>query len=44
MEDNKIIILKNGIDVLGNKIEILINDEIIEKISENIDEIRFKNK
>ena len=43
MEDNKIIILKNGIDVFGNKIEILINDEIIEKISENIDEIRFKN-
>ena len=43
MEDNKIIILKNGIDVFGNKIEILINDEIIEKISENIDESRFKN-
>ena len=36
MEDNKIIILKNGIDVFGNKIEILINDEIIEKISEKI--------
>ena len=43
MEDNKIIILKNGIDVFGNKIEILINDEIIEKISEKIDESRFKN-
>ena len=43
MEDNKIIILKNGIDVFGNKIEILINDEIIKKISENIDESRFKN-
>ena len=43
MEDNKIIILKNGIDVFGNKIEILINDEIIEKVSENIDESRFKN-
>ena len=43
MEDNKIIILKNGIDVFGNKIEILINDEIIEKISKNIDESRFKN-
>ena len=34
MEDNKIIILKNGIDVFGNKIEILINDEIIKKISD----------
>ena len=33
MEDDKIIILKNGTDVLGNKIEILINGEIIEKIS-----------
>ena len=43
MEDNKIIILKNGIDIFGNKIEILINDEIIEKISEKIDESRFKN-
>ena len=43
MEDNKIIILKNGIDVFGKKIEILINGEIIEKISENIDESRFKN-
>ena len=43
MEDNKIIILKNGIDVFGNKIEILINDQIIEKISEKIDESRFKN-
>ena len=43
MEDNKIIILKNGIDVFGNKIEILINNEIIEKISEKISESRFKN-
>ena len=43
MEDNKLIILKNGIDVFGNKIEILINDEIIEKISEKISESRFKN-
>ena len=43
MEDNKIIILKNGIDVFGKKIEILINGEIIEKISQNIDESRFKN-
>ena len=43
MEDNKIIILKNGIDVFGNKIEILINNEIIEKISEKISENRFKN-
>ena len=43
MEDDKIIILKNGIDVFGKKIEILINGEIIEKISENIDESRFKN-
>ena len=30
MEKNKIIILKNGIDVFGKKIEILINGEIIE--------------
>ena len=43
MEKNKIIILKNGIDVFGNKIEILINNDIIEKISENIDENRFEN-
>ena len=43
MEKNKIIILKNGIDVFGNKIEILINGEIIEEISENIDESKFKN-
>ena len=43
MEDDKIIILKNGIDVFGKKIEILINGEIIEKISENINESRFKN-
>ena len=43
MEDDKITILKNGIDVFGKKIEILINGEIIEKISENIDESRFKN-
>ena len=43
MTKNKIIILKNGTDVLGNKIEILVNGEIIEEISENIDEIKFKN-
>ena len=43
MEDDKIIILKNGIDIFGKKIEILINGEIIEKISQNIDESRFKN-
>ncbi|WP_060918613.1 dihydroorotase [Leptotrichia wadei] len=43
MTKNKIIILKNGTDVLGNKIEILINGEIIEEISENIDESKFKN-
>ena len=43
MEDDKITILKNGIDVFGKKIEILINGEIIERISENIDESRFKN-
>ena len=42
MEKNNII-LKNGIDVFGNKIEILINNDIIEKISENIDENRFEN-
>ena len=41
MEDDKIIILKNGIDAFGKKIEILINGEIIEKISQNIDESRF---
>ena len=43
MTKNKIIILKNGTDVLENKIEILINGEIIEEISENIDESKFKN-
>ena len=43
MTKNKIIILKHGTDVLGNKIEILINGEIIEEISENIDESKFKN-
>ena len=32
MKKNKIIILKNGTDVFGKKIEILINGEIIEKI------------
>ena len=32
MAKNKITILKNGIDVFGKKIEILINGEIIEKI------------
>ena len=42
MEKNNII-LKNGIDVFGNKIEILINNDIIEKISENIDENKFEN-
>ena len=36
MKKNRIIILKNGTDVFGKKIEILINEEIIEKISENI--------
>ena len=44
MEKNKIIILKNGIDVFGKKIEILINGEIIEKISENIEEKQYLNK
>ena len=44
MEKNKIIILKNGTDVFGKKIEILINEEIIEKISENIGEKEFLNK
>ena len=43
MEKNKIIILKNGINVFGNKIEILVNGEIIEKVSENIDESKFEN-
>ena len=43
MEKNKIITLKNGIDVFGNKIEILVNGEIIEKVSENIDESKFEN-
>ena len=43
MTKNKIIILQNGTDVLENKIEILINGEIIEEISENIDESKFKN-
>nr|WP_314114736.1 amidohydrolase family protein [uncultured Leptotrichia sp.] len=43
MDDNKIVILKNGIDVFGKKIEILIDGEIIEKISENIDESKFEN-
>ena len=42
MEKNNII-LKNGIDVFGNKIEILINNDIIGKISENIDENKFQN-
>ena len=44
MKKNKIIILKNGTDVFGKKIEILINGEIIEKISENIEEKEFLNK
>ena len=44
MEKNKIIILKNGTDVFGKKNEILINGEIIEKISENIEEKEFLNK
>ena len=44
MKKNKIIILKNGTDVFGKKIEILINEEIIEKISENIGEKEFLNK
>ena len=43
MEKNKIIILKNGIDVFGKKIEILINGKIIEKISENIEEKQYLN-
>lgn len=44
MEKNKIIILKNGIDVFGKKIEILINGKIIEKISENIEEKEYLNR
>ena len=44
MKKNKIIILKNGTDVFGKKIEILINGEIIEKISESIEEKKFLNK
>ena len=44
MEKNKIIILKNGTDVFGKKIEILINGKIIEKISENIEEKQYLNK
>ena len=44
MKKNRIIILKNGTDVFGKKIEILINGEIIEKISENIGEKEFLNK
>ena len=44
MKKNRIIILKNGTDVFGKKIEILINGEIIEKISENIEEKEFLNK
>ena len=43
MKTDGIIILKNGMDVFGNKIEILINGEIIENISENIDEKEFEN-
>ena len=44
MEKKEIIILKNGMDVFENKIEILINGEIIEKISENIDVKEFESK
>lgn len=44
MEKNKIIILKNGTDVFGKKIEILINGKIIEKISENIEEKEYLNR
>ena len=44
MEKNKIIILKNGIDVFGKKIEILINGEVIEKVSENIEEKEYLNR
>ena len=44
MEKNKIILLKNGTDVFGKKIEILINGEKIEKISENIEEKENLNR
>ena len=44
MEKNKIIILKNGTDVFGKKIEILINGEVIEKVSENIKEKEYLNR
>ena len=44
MKKNKIIILKNGTDVFGKKIEILINGEKIEKISENIEEKEYLNR
>ena len=44
MEKNKIIILKNGTDVFGEKIEILINGEVIEKVSENIEEKEYLNR
>ena len=44
MEKNKIILLKNGTDVFGKKIEILINGKIIEKISENIEEKQYLNR
>ena len=44
MEKNKIIILKNGTDVFGEKIEILINGEIIEKVSENLEEKEYLNR
>ena len=44
MEKNKIILLKNGTDVFGKKIEILINGEKIEKISENIEEKEYLNR
>ena len=44
MEKNKIIILKNGTDVFGKKIEILINGEIIEKVSENLEEKEYLNR
>ena len=44
MEKNKIIILKNGTDVFGKKIEILINGEVIEKVSENIEEKQYLNR
>ena len=44
MEKNKIIVLKNGTDVFGKKIEILINGEIIEKVSENLEEKEYLNR